>query len=112
MAPVAAMLRLRHPDNPAHRTLFGMSKSAWEVRLQHLERDAAAIAPGLLQAQQELLSPFTDRRRCKNCGEVFLVTKGEETCPACHSTRLQWLPRIVRDYPWEGRRWRQSDAMR
>ena len=65
------------------RKLFGMSQSAWEVRLATLEHDLALLGDSNCAMLTEHFAPWLQSLRCAKCG---VIHEGR-ICPACGCMR-------------------------
>lgn len=87
--PVVDVIRYNRPSL-ARAELFGMTRSAWIRRLDHLAADRAFVSEETADTLIRLYHDFLLGRRCAACGHVFTDTAQEDRCPRCGAAGPEW----------------------
>ena len=80
-APIVQAVVTAAPDSA--RQLFGMSQSAWKVRLDTLSRDMVCLGPDHCAKLLVHFDPWLQAMRCRECGALH----PGRVCPSCGSIR-------------------------
>lgn len=89
-APVPIVDLMNCPAVTGNNRIFGLSKAAWRVRLNTMDKARPFIDPVKAEKIQLQFSSFLHRYECRDCGIMFITDEHPHSCPMCGSGNIKW----------------------
>lgn len=90
LAPFSVVVQLKNKSNINNRKIFGMSKAAWNARIDLFEADARFMRPKTLVLLLQQFYDFVHIRECGICKASYVSAKKCKYCPICGSQNIKW----------------------